>query len=481
MFTFNTNDLNLLKILFSNDMIIMQIKYIKQVYFIGIGGIGMSALAKWFSLIGKKVAGYDKIPSDLTQNLQKNNIAIHFEDDTKLIPHSFKDFKQKNKTLIVYTPAIPNNHTEYLFFKNADFIIYKRSEILGLLSQSYFTLAIAGTHGKTSTAALLAHLLIEANLPCLAFVGGILQKYESNLLWNRPKENPILVVEADEFDRSFLNLSPNIAVITALENDHLDIYETDEGVKKGYLAFIKKIKTTGTLYIAQSVNLDNFIPDLKVLYYGLEGKDIWAKKISPFSTGFQFDYYAEKTKINNLIMPVMGFHNVENALVAISLAQELGVSVNNVRKSLKSYKGVKRRFEYILKKPNIFVDDYAHHPTEIEAFLISLKTIYPDKKITAIFQPHLFTRTRDFAKGFAKALDLADSIFLLPIYPARELPIKGVESNLIFEKLKSKEKYLTSKSEVLDILTHSKPEVLATIGAGDIDRLIPKLKKCLKI
>lgn len=456
------------------------LKGIKYVYFLGIGGIGMSALARWFHAKNFYVAGYDKTATPLTSQLQQEDIEITFQDSLEDIPQIFKE-KQKTETLIIYTPAITKTHPQLQFFQKENYVIKKRAEVLGLITQDYFTVAVAGTHGKTSTSSLLAHILKSAKLPSTGFLGGILQNYESNLLLNDfPEKQETVVVEADEFDRSFLHLSPNISIILSTDADHLDIYGDDSQIKESYSLFAKKIPEDGVLFLKKGVKETLEIPkETNVVEYSLDNStEIYSDNIQKNPQSFVFDWHWKEDEIKSLELFVPGFHNVENATVAIAVAQKLGISANAIREALKSYKGVKRRFEYIVQNENfVFVDDYAHHPTEIEAFLTSLKAIYHPKKITAVFQPHLYSRTRDFQEGFAQSLSLADELILLDIYPAREEAIPGITSEIILNQVNLSDKILCSKEELLQLAQNRDFEIIATIGAGDIALLLPSLKE----
>lgn len=456
-------------------MILANYRYI---YFIGIGGIGMSALARWFGAQKKYVAGYDKTPTTLTSDLQSLNISIHFEDKITAIPEPILNPTNRSETLIIWTPAIPQNHSQLAWFRKENYTVCKRAEVLGLLSRMMPTIAIAGTHGKTSTTALLAYLYLEQNQSCLAFVGGISQNYQSNTLWQNLAEAETLIVEADEYDRSFLALSPKILIITAIESDHLDIYGSFENVKKSFETFVQQLDSESILYLHEEVELD-YPAGLQVYRYGIkESSTIRAEDIHDVEGGMAFDYIETNSKIPNLKLGTSGYYNVINALPCLHIINQL-CEGQELKSNLKSYRGVKRRFEYVLQKPFVMIDDYAHHPTEVRAFLTSVRQKYPTQIITAIFQPHLFSRTRDFAAEFAEALDLADRIFLLPIYPAREEPIPNVDSNLIFKALKTEAKYLVSKHELLEQFKHDQLEILVTIGAGDIGELVEPLKNSL--
>ncbi len=443
------------------------------VYFIGVGGIGMSALARWFNAT-YGVFGYDKTLSELTETLEKEGIAIHYDDNVNKIPSD----ATKENTLVIYTPAIPTDHAELTYFKEGGFTIKKRAEVLGDISRNYFTVAVAGTHGKTTTSSMIAHLLHFAGVDVTGFIGGIATNFNSNLVIGGT-DKAIAVIEADEFDRSFLHLSPNIAVVTSTDADHLDIYEDGEALKNSFRAFIDKLAKDGKLLISQKANesLDlGFGSE-----YGLEASKIRAKKIKIGEGVFVFDYADENTKIEGLELSLPGFHNIENALAAIRIALLLHIPAQKIKEGIKAYKGVKRRFEFIFKSASkVYIDDYAHHPEELNAFIKSAKALYPSKKLTVIFQPHLYSRTKDFSAGFAKALDQADQVWLLDIYPARELPIKGVTSDLILSQMELNDKKLISKKVVIDEIENSDFEVLATLGAGDIDRLVPEIKDVLQ-
>lgn len=443
------------------------------VYFIGVGGIGMSALARWFNAGKYTIIGYDKTPSELTTKLESEGISIHFEDDANQIPSN----SSKENTLVIYTPAVPPEHKELTYFKNNGFDIKKRAEVLGDISRNYFTVAVAGTHGKTTTSSMIAHLLHFAGVDVTGFIGGISSNFNSNLVIGKTDE-AIAVIEADEFDRSFLHLSPDIAIVTSTDADHLDIYGDAKELKNTFGAFIKRLKGEGKLLISQKAN-DSLDIDFG-LEYGLQGNSIKAENIKIKEGAFTFDFVDEAIRINGLELPLPGFHNVENALAAIKTSILLGVSPPKVKEGLSAYKGVKRRFELIYKSSDkIYIDDYAHHPEELNAFISSIRALYPSKMLTVIFQPHLYSRTQDFAIGFAKALDQADDVWLMDIYPARELPIEGVNASLILSKMKLDKKRLMSRDDIIKKLGNDDFEVLATLGAGDIDRIVPEIKTML--
>ena len=457
----------------------MKLEQYDSVYFLGIGGIGMSAIARWFKHKGMRVAGYDRTPTPLTHELIEEGMEIHFDDRIEFIP----GYISKEKTLVVFTPAIPNNHREHAYLKDEGFTILKRSEVLGLLTKNYKTVAVAGTHGKTTTSSLIAHILKCAAMDMVAFLGGITTNYASNLVMHgEVNSKTIVVVEADEFDRSFLRLFPEIAVVTSADADHLDIYGDHKSMLASFKDFIKQISNGGYLCIHESVaSLANEV-ELTKETYGMSQGEFFAGNITPTSSRgfFEFDLHGFGKKMEKIQLGVPGFHNMENAIAATLVAMKLGVDETTIRQALASFKGVKRRFEFIIKKDNlVYIDDYAHHPTEIEAFLKSLKSMYKGKKITVIFQPHLFTRTRDFAEGFSKSLSLADEVLLMDIYPAREEPIPGITSDMLFKDITSSVKIRCNKLDVMQKLKDLDVEVVATVGAGDIDTFVKPIKEML--
>lgn len=452
-----------------------------NIYFLGIGGIGMSALARWFMKSGLHVSGYDRTATALTAELQREGMAIHFEDAVSNIPNEV--IKNKEKTLVVFTPAIPKDHVEHNYLKAEGYTIMKRSEVLGLITKNYKTIGIAGTHGKTTTSSMVAHILKSAKKNMVAFLGGITTNYESNLVMEgEVNADTVVVVEADEFDRSFLRLFPEIAVVTSADADHLDIYGNHEAMLTSFRDYVKQIKNGGSLIIHESVE-EKIASDLTHVtkhIYSMSRGQFFAGNITAHSGFFEFDLCGFGSQVERIRLGVPGFHNVENAIAASVAAHLSGVSMGNIKEALASFQGVKRRFEFVLKgRKVIFVDDYAHHPTEIEAFLKSMKSMYPRRKLTVIFQPHLFTRTRDFAEGFSKSLSIADELVLMDIYPARELPIPGVDSDLIFGDVTSKMKIRCSKNDLMEKLNALDIEVLATVGAGDIDTFVQPIKKML--
>ncbi|MDP4681021.1 MAG: UDP-N-acetylmuramate--L-alanine ligase [Cyclobacteriaceae bacterium] len=461
----------------------MKLKDIHSIYFIGIGGIGMSALARWFNANNFYVAGYDKTCTPLTLELEAEGIQVHYEDSIDLIP--LKVTSNSIGTLIVYTPAVPKDHTELNYLRSRDFEILKRSQVLGELTKNYFTIAVAGTHGKTTTSSIIAHILKSSGRNVTAFVGGIMANYNSNLLVGKDGDDNVIVVEADEFDRSFLTLHPDIAVITAADADHLDIYGSADSLKDSFKDFIKNIKKNGKLFIeeraADKIDLKS-LEGIDYETYGLENGQIRTLNLSVIDEIFHFDFQSGSMLLKSLSMPLPGFHNIENAVAAISVAGLLKISAEEIKNALLEDKGVKRRFEYIIKSAGLtFIDDYAHHPEEIRALLKSARALFPRKKITVIFQPHLFTRTRDFAEGFCETLSLADEVILLDIYPARELAIEGVSSGMLLKDITSQTKCICTKEELIDILKNRELEILITVGAGDIDALVQPIKRALEV
>ena len=457
----------------------MNIKALHNVYFVGIGGIGMSAIARYFNTLGKNVAGYDKVSKPLTDQLIKEGIDIHFEDNIDNISDEYRD---NVNTLVVYTPAIPSDHKELNFFRANGFIIKKRSEVLGMISREKRCLAIAGTHGKTTITTLLAHIMRQSRMGCNAFLGGISKNYHTNYLVD--KESKYVVVEADEYDRSFLQLSPQKAIITAVDADHLDIYSDQDDIKDTFKSFVSRINSGGKLVLKEGLKFD--LPernDIEIFSYSLNKKtDFRAENIRIENGLYVFDFIGVKGKIENLKLGLPGLINVENAVAAIAMATLSGVHNDEIFNSLSKFKGIKRRFDYqIYRDSFVYIDDYAHHPEELKASISSVKELFKGKKVTGIFQPHLFSRTRDFADEFAKSLELLDDIILLDIYPAREEPIPGVTSELIFNKINHKNKIQCSKNELVNILKNKSPEILMTLGAGDIDELIEPIKNLYQV
>lgn len=448
---------------------------LKQVYFLGIGGIGMSAIARWFLHNGFLVAGYDKTPTTLTDQLAAEGMEIHFEDSIDLIPKiALEDVAH---TLFIFTPAIPTTHQQKNYLISQGIHLWKRSEVLGWITEQIPTLAVAGTHGKTTTSSLLAHLLIHAHKNVTAFLGGITQNYGTNFIPNHGTEDAICVVEADEYDRSFLTLHPKAAVVTSTDADHLDIYGSAEQVLESFQLFTNQIQKGGFFIQKHGLSLKS---NETHATFGIQGGDFQARNIRVENHRMIFDLHYPKGTILNIPMRIPGFHNIENALAATALAMQVGLSETEIHAGISTFKGVKRRFEYHLEtEDHVMIDDYAHHPTEIEACLKSVKALYPDRKITAIFQPHLFSRTRDFLADFGLSLGLADEVYLLDIYPARELPLDGINSELVLKQIPILQKQVVSKAEVVSKIRNKKPPLLVTMGAGDIDLLLNDLKMAL--
>ena len=443
----------------------MNLKSIHNVYFIGIGGIGMSALARYFKFINKKVAGYDKTETPLTKNLEQFDIAIHYEDNVALIASTYFDLKT---TLVVYTPAVSKEHSEYQHFLSLGFDIKKRSEVLGLITKDTFCFAVAGTHGKTTTSSILAHLLKETGTPLTAFLGGISEDFNSNFLLEGTEFS---VVEADEFDRSFLQLSPNVACITSMDADHLDIYGTGEELHKSFQDFTNRIKSGGKLFVRNGLPLEG-------ITYGIEdGSDYCIENLKIEHGTYIFDLKTPEATLSGVKFNKPGRHNLLNGLVAFAMATESNSSLIDLANALETFKGVQRRFSYKIKNDDfIFIDDYAHHPTEINAVYSAISEMHPNRKVLAIFQPHLFSRTKDFADDFAESLSKFDAIVLLDIYPARELPMEGVTSEWLLEKIDNPNKKILSKTELIHEIKTQNPEILVTMGAGDIGLEVSKIK-----
>lgn len=450
----------------------------ENIYFIGIGGIGMSNLARYFLSKGKKVGGYDRTETPLTQALQREGAFVHYEDDVQSLPETFTG--NKEETLVVYTPAVPASLGELIFFNEQGFTIMKRAQVLGEITKTSDAICVAGTHGKTTVSSMTAHLLRQSHIDCNAFLGGILKNYDSNLLLS-DKSN-ITVAEADEYDRSFHWLRPWIAVITSADPDHLDIYGTEEAYRESFEKFTSLIRPHGYLILKKGTSV---IPradeTVIVLTYGEEEGDYHAENIRIGDGSIQFDFVSPEKKITDILLGVPVRINIENAVAAIAAATICGVTDEEVRHAMHTFGGAKRRFDFHIKAKNIvFIDDYAHHPQELSAAIHSVKALYPGRKVTGVFQPHLYSRTRDFAADFGRSLSLLDEVILLDIYPAREKPIAGVSSQIIFERITTPEKQLCRKEELLELLRHKPLEVLVTFGAGDIDRLLPDIEKLLR-
>jgi UDP-N-acetylmuramate--alanine ligase len=447
----------------------IELKNIKYAYFLGIGGIGMSALARYFHANGVEVAGYDRIESPLTKQLVEEGMSVHYSDNPKLIPQKFLNAEH---CLFVYTPAIPQNLAEKNELINKGFHLYKRAEVLGLLSRNMFTLAVAGTHGKTTVSTMLAWLMQYTETKANAFLGGISKNFNSNYV--SAENSNQLVVEADEFDRSFLQLTPNCSIITSTDADHLDIYGTHQALLNTFQQFADLNKTC--VLIKQGLNINT---KAKQFRYALDdaAADFYGKNFTLEGMFYRFDLQTPEGVIQGLKLGVPGLLNCENAIAASAMALMNGLNANNLKEALQTFSGIKRRFEIIVNRPNfIYIDDYAHHPEEIRKTYESLRKTFPGKKLTAIFQPHLYSRTNDFASDFACELSKFDALILLPIYPARELPIPGVTSKLIFDQTENPQKYLLEKSELLTRLKGMSLDVLVSLGAGDIDRFVPQIK-----
>jgi UDP-N-acetylmuramate--alanine ligase len=443
-----------------------------NVYFVGIGGIGMSALARYFKMLGKNVAGYDKTPSPLTQQLENEGINIHFEDLGASIPAPFQTL---DETLVVFTPAIPAQMQELVYFQSNGYTCMKRSEVLGLITRNSRGLGVAGTHGKTTTSSLLAHILHQS-IGCSAFLGGISSNFESNFIFS--ENSDLTVIEADEFDRSFLRLSPFASIITSTDADHLDIYGDSSTFLEGFQKYVDLIDENGLLIVKKGLPLKRSFPTYT---YSIEEEaDYTATNLRSENGRFKMDVKTPNETWENMELGLPGIHNAENALACIVMCQFLGLNESQIREGLSSFKGVKRRFEYHLRSENlIYIDDYAHHPTEIRSLLSSVRLLYPTMKITGIFQPHLFSRTRDFIEDFAAELSKLDELILLPIYPAREEPIAGITSEKLLELSTCTEQTILNPSEVLEKLATYQEGVVLTIGAGDIDRLVPSISTIL--
>ncbi|WP_029511531.1 UDP-N-acetylmuramate--L-alanine ligase [Croceivirga radicis] len=447
----------------------MNMTDIHNVYFIGIGGIGMSALARYFQFIGKQVGGYDKTRTSLTEELAASGMAIHYTDDLTLVPECFKT---KENTLVVYTPAIPKHHSELNYFIANEFQVQKRAQVLGLITKGTYCFAVAGTHGKTTTSSILAHLLNEVNAPFSAFLGGISEDFNSNYVC---KGQEYTVVEADEYDRSFLHLHPNMACVTSMDADHLDIYGDADNLKQTFAEFAGIVAKNGGLLKPQNVGL-------KGISYGIEdGSDYEIHNLEIRNGAYQFNIKTPKEIIRSISFSKPGRHNLNNALAALAMAAEAGFNANDLAKGLATFKGVQRRFSYQIKSRDFyFIDDYAHHPTEIEAVHQAVREMHPNLLVTVVFQPHLFSRTQDFMEGFAASLSKFDRVLLLDIYPAREEPIPGVDSGVLLEKITQENKRIIDKADLVQELQNLDQGVLLTLGAGDIGLEVVKIKKALQ-
>ena len=448
----------------------INISDIKRAYFVGIGGIGMSALARFFKARGVEVSGYDKTSTALTDTLVSEGIDVHFTDEPSLIP--------ADADVFIFTPAIPADNKIIQACRQSAKPLLKRSDLLQIVSKGTYNICIAGTHGKTTISTMVAHVLRDSGFGCNAFLGGIASNYGTNF-WS--SSNQVCVIEADEYDRSFLKLFPNVICITAMDPDHLDIYGTAEEMEKSFILFTQNLKENGLLISRKGLTREKDLHGDVHLTYQLqnENADVHTLGLRVEQGSYKFDVQGAGWFIGDMTLNMGGLHNVENSLVAISIAKHLGIADDKIRAAVASFKGVKRRFEYILRtEDHVYIDDYAHHPEELKALISGVRSLYPEQKITILFQPHLYTRTRDLAEGFAESLDMADEVYLLPIYPARELPIEGVSSEMIVSRMKRKAT-LISKEEMVKLIGENKPSLFVTAGAGDVDKMIPDIKALL--
>ena len=445
----------------------MNLNQIHNVYFIGIGGIGMSALARYFQNIGKNVSGYDKTPTTLTDELIAGGMNIHFEDNIGLIPEEY----YVENTLVIITPAVPISHSEWNYFLEREYVVKKRAEVLGLITKDTFCFAVAGTHGKTTTSSILGHILYESGADVTAFLGGIVENYNSNLIGNG---KTVTVVEADEFDRSFLHLHPNIACVTSMDADHLDIYGDSDAIEATFREFADKVEDKTKMFVPKGLPLEGLTTGIN------EEATFKAQNIRIENGYYVFDVQTPSEIIKDIQFGLPGRHNLMNALMALAMAKTYGSPTESIAKALASFKGVQRRFSYQIKtKDLVYIDDYAHHPTEINAVHQAVSELYPNQKVLAIFQPHLFSRTKDFADDFAKSLSQFDEIILLDIYPARELPMEGVTSSWLLSKIENNNKKLVSKKDLIPAILESDAKIIVTIGAGDIGELVSTIKTAL--
>lgn len=448
------------------------LKNIQKIYFIGIGGIGMSALARYFLSLKKEVSGYDRTRTELTRELEEAGIKIHYEENVNTIP--------KDVDVVVYTPAIPTDHKELVYYKENNYRVVKRSDVLQWITEASFNICVGGTHGKTTITTMTAHILRDSGYGCNAFLGGISANYQTNF-WSSEKN--VCVVEADEYDRSFLKLVPDVAVITAMDPDHLDIYGTALEVENAFVQFSKRIKDGGCLVSKFGLSRAHELSASHHYTYSFDNPkaDVYATNISVHNGSYSFDIRGTKWHIDHVALHMGGLHNIENSLAAITVAKHLGIEESKIKKAVANFKGVKRRFEYILKNDaHILIDDYAHHPEELKALISGVRSLFIDKKCVVIFQPHLYSRTNDLADAFAESLDMTDEVILLPIYPARELPMPGVESEMILERMQLPQKQVLSKESMLDWVKMHRPELVVMCGAGDIDGLLQPVKAILE-
>ncbi len=449
-----------------------ELKNISVIYFIGIGGIGMSAIARYFNISGKEVSGYDKTETPLTKELISEGIEIHYEENLKLIP--------KNADIVVYTPAVPREHKELVYYQENGYSVLKRSEVLGMITANTFNICVAGTHGKTTISTMIAHILRHSGYGCNAFLGGISVNYNTNF-WSSEKQ--VCVVEADEYDRSFLKLTPDVAVITAMDADHLDVYGSEEVMQGAFIEFSGRLKQDGLLLSKFGLERAGEFVATHQQTYSLQNDvaDVYGANIKLRDGSYEFDVLMKDYMLDNVQLNIGGMHNVENSIAAIGITNYLGISPDKIKNAVADFRGVKRRFEYVIKTEQmIFIDDYAHHPEELKALISGAKALFNGKECTIVFQPHLFSRTSDLAEEFAEVLDLADQVILLPIYPARELPMAGVTSELIKKGMKNNNVSLMNREQLLEWAEKSNPEVFITAGAGDIDSMVDQLAEILK-
>jgi len=460
----------------------MEFDNLNRIYFLGIGGIGMSALARYFNSIDLEVAGYDRTETALTKALASEGMQVHYADAIDSIPETFKDSTSKESILIVYTPALPEDSVEFIYFLDGGYSVKKRAEVLGLIADRNTCIGVAGTHGKTTVTSMIAHIMKSAGVSSNTFLGGISSNYNTNHIQHA--EGNLVIAEADEYDRSFLFLHPHTAVVTSVDADHLDVYDDHSSMTETYIDYTNNVINGGLVLLSENVFKiigERVNPYAALLTYSIEGDtDYIADQITIIDGHYSFDVRTPNGKLSSVELPMGGRHNIENAVAAIAVAENHGVSHADIKSALASYKGVKRRFEVIYQSSSItYIDDYAHHPNEISAALHSVKELYPGKRLTVLFQPHLFTRTRDFAEAFGRSLSIADKVLLLDIYPAREAPIEGVTSELILKHVESKEKDLCTKEHALERIDFDQTDVLMTLGAGDIDQLVAPISEQL--
>lgn len=454
-----------------------ELNNIQNIYFIGIGGIGMSALARYFKSRGCEVAGYDRTKSVLTKELEDEGIKIHYTEDVNAIP--------KNVQAVVYTPAVPKEHKELVYYRNNNYTVVKRSDVLQWITESCFNICVSGTHGKTTITTMTAHILRHSGYGCNAFLGGIAANYHSNF-WSQDvnsnsKQNNV-VVEADEYDRSFLKLTPDVAIITSMDPDHLDIYGTAEELENAFIQFSQKIKPNGCLISKYGLKRENELNATHHYTYSFNNSNanVYANNIRVENESYVFDIISKDWTIKDISLHMGGLHNIENTVAATTVAKYLNIDDEKIKNAIAEFKGVKRRFEYIIKNnSNVLIDDYAHHPEELKALITGVKSIFKNKKVLVVFQPHLYSRTKDLADAFAESLDMADEVILLPIYPARELPIDGVSSEMILNKMSLKYKQVLLKEDFKNWIKQNKPQLLVMAGAGDIDVLVLPIKEIL--